>query len=85
MPDLSDAQKAKVAFVITLIGSLATWAITEFPDSTAVQDWGGIITAVLTILVTTYGVYQTTNRTQPAPATQVPPTQVPPTQLPPAA
>lgn len=73
MPDLSDAQKAKVAFLVTLIGSLATWAVTKFPDSTSVQEWGGLILAVLTIVTTTYGVWKTTNGT---PRFQVPPAPV---------
>jgi hypothetical protein len=63
-----DAQKAKIAFILTTIGSLATWAVTEFPNNENVQEWGGLILAILTVIATTYGVWKTANHPTQLPA-----------------
>jgi len=58
---LSGKQKAVAAFILTTLGGIVTWALAEFPDNNDVQTWGAIIAGIVTVLVTTAGVYQVTN------------------------
>lgn len=76
---LDDKQKAVVAFVLTTIGGIATWAVTNYPDNDDVQTWGGLILAIGTVLATTYGVFKARNGQTPVDNVQSPPA---PTQLP---
>ena len=69
----SPKAKAIVAFILTTIGGIVTWALAEFPDNNNVQQWGAIIAGIATILVTSYGVYQVPNRNTAAVTPLVPP------------
>ncbi len=53
--------KAKVAFVVGLVGGLLTFVVAYFPDNEQVQTWGGLAVGVVTILANAYAVYQTQN------------------------
>lgn len=38
--------------IVALIGAVATWAATYFPDNTDVQQWLGLAAALVTVLLT---------------------------------
>lgn len=45
-------------FVVAVVGAIATTALTQYPDSHAVQTWGPVVASVVTAL----GVYATPNK-----------------------
>jgi uncharacterized membrane protein YjjP (DUF1212 family) len=60
-------QKALAAFVLSTLGGIITAVLVAFPDDHDVQVWGGLIAGIVTVLVTTVGVYQTANVPAPPP------------------
>ncbi len=64
---LTGPQKAFVAMILTTIGGIVAVVVTQIPSNPDVKLWGGIITGVVTVLLTTLGVYAVPNAgTQPA-------------------
>lgn len=56
------ATKAQVAAAVSTVGAVLTFIIAYFPDNDKLQLWGGLVLGVLTIVATSYGVYNTSNK-----------------------
>lgn len=68
---LTGKQKSVAAFVLALIGGVATVLLMQLPDNDTVQLWCGIVSAIVTAVATTLGVYQVSNTPAPLGPEQV--------------
>ena len=59
---MTGSQKAIAAFILTSIFGFITVFLANFPDDADVQLWGSVAAGIVTVLTTTFGVWQTANK-----------------------
>lgn len=59
---MSKYRKSITAFIVTLVGAMGTWTPVALNDGhVSTGEWYGLLGALLTVVATTFGVYQIPN------------------------